>query len=209
MKSNGDFCSAFNVNARLKCSMQQLRGRMENNAALKLVGRGTHLSYEVIGAPDKQLLELRQDGIRFIFHFSKPTDMVFSAGLMRLLAILAMVDGLYDIRLDAIYSYVIDALARHYPIYELEGRDSRIIRRLSKEVEALTFANSRLAHDIYGAIQAKNELAGELDACKEFCAKVMDAMARRDKDAPVSIGRAFGIDAELVGRVSAIVRGGK
>ncbi len=209
MKSDGHFCSAFNVDARLKCSMQQLRGRMENNAALRLLSRGTRLRYEVIGVPEKQLLELGQDGIRFIFYFSKPTDMVFSAGLMRLFAILAMVDDLYDIRLGAVYSYVIDALARHYPVYELDRRDSGDVKRLSKEVDALTFANSRLSHDIYSLEEAKRELAAELGACKEFCAKVIDTMSRRDKDAPDSIGRAFGIGTGLAEKVSAIVRGGR
>lgn len=200
--------SSFCVEARLKCSMQQLRKRLASVPSLKLTSHGTRLRYEVIGDGDKRVLELESGAIRFVFYFAKPDDSIFPANLMRLFAVLAMVDDLYDIKLGSVYSYVIDALGKQVPQYGSGGMNRGPVDRLSRNVEGLTFANSKLSHAIYDKSASEKALKEKLQACKGFCAAVIGAISRRGPDINEELEKYFGVEAGLSDRVASIVKGG-
>ncbi len=208
MPDDNRFYSSFRVEARLKCTAQQLRKRLDSVPSLKLASYGTELKYEVIGSEEKQSLVFGRNSIVLVFYFAKPSDEVFSSCLMRLMAILSIVDDLYEVRLGAVYNYVVDALGKMVPRYVIDSAENRLVSRLSREVEGLAFANSRLSHDIYDKAVKEKELRERLALCKEFCSKVIEASVRRGANTNEDIEKFFGIGAALIDKVTMIVKEG-
>lgn len=202
------FCSSFRIEAKLKCTVQQLRKRLDSVPSLKLVSYGTALRYEINGSDGKQSLELDKDSIKLVFYFAKLSDEVFSSCLMRLMAVLSIVDDLYEISLGAVYNYVVDALGKAVPRYAIDNAENRLVSRLSREVEGLAFANSKLSHDIYDKAVKERELRERLAVCREFCSRVIEASARRGPNVNSEIEKFFGIGAALAEKVAIIVREG-
>ena len=188
--------------------MAQLKKRLSGIPSLKLISRGTRLRYELLVDGPKHVLELEETGIRLLFHFAEPNDRAFSLGLIRLFVVLAIVDDLYIIKLGAIYGYVVDVLSHQLPQLTAGGRDDALVGRLSYNIEALSFANSKLSHEVYNLAASKKQLSDDLNVCREFCLQVLKVAKARGAEPVDGAERVFGIDSTLAERVAAIVKRG-
>ncbi len=188
--------------------MAQLKKRLSGIPSLRLISHGTRLRYEMLVDGPKHVLELEGTGLRLLFHFAEPNDRAFSLGLLRLFAVLAIVDDLYMIKLEAIYRYVVDVLSHQLPQLPAGRRDDALVGRLSYNVEALSFANSKLSHEVYNLTVRKKQLSEDLEVCREFCLQVLKVAKARGAEAADGAERVFGIDRTLTESVAAIVKRG-
>ena len=208
MSDDNRFHSSFHVDARLKCTIQQLRKRLDQVPSLKLIGYGTVLKYKIDGDGERQYLELSNDAIRLVFYFAKLSDAVFSTCLMRLMAILAVIDDLYEIRLGAVYNYIIDVLGKTSMQFRIGSTENALVSRLSNELEGLAFANSKLSHDIYDNAIRERDLREKLTLCKMFCSKVLGASSWRGFDVNEELEKLFGIGVSLAEKIESITKEG-
>ncbi len=204
-----ELCSAFYVEARLTGNMLGVRRLLNTIPSLRLLSYGTRLRYEIVDRGEhKQVLELEENGIRFVFHFEKPDAEVFSSNLLRLLAFLAVLDGTYEIKLRSIYSYVIDALRKSSKCFVVQPDNSALVERLSRNAESLTFANSKLSHIIYEDEMHANAIESDFRSCKAFCFSVIDSVRKSGRDVKKELEGTFGVSPDVASRVLELINKG-
>ena len=204
-----ELCSSFYVEARLTGNMLQVRRILNSIPSLRLLSHGTRLRYEIVDeSGHKQTLELEENGIRLVFRFEKPDEDVFSSNLLRLFALLSILDSAYEIELRSIYGYVVDVLRKSSKHFATQADNSALVERLSRNVESLTFANSKLSHIVYENARYANAIESDLKSCKSFCFSVIDSAGRRGRDVKKDIEGTFGVSPDIASRVLQLVKKG-
>ena len=189
--------------------MHQVRRELASVPSLKLLSYGTRLRYDIVdGGKHKQTLELEENGIRLVFRFEKPDDEIFSSNLLRLFALLAILDCHYEVNLKSVYSYVVDVLRKSSRHFTTQTDSSALVGRLSRNVESLTFANSKLAHIVYEDAKRANAIESDLESCKSFCFSVVDSVGGKGRAVEKDLESAFGVSPDVALRVLQILNKG-
>jgi hypothetical protein len=131
--------SEIEVEARLLKSIGAVEEKMSNYPNLAQVGRGTRLSYIIPGNKDCfYLLKLGKSSMALCIHSSQSPLYFMHEALLRLLSVMQMLSGEYEVSASKLLPYLIAVLARqqisHYSEM-INGNNSELTRRQSDQTD--------------------------------------------------------------------------
>ena len=198
--SGAAFCSSFRAEARLVASQAEVRRRLDGIAALRQASRGTRMRY-LVGDGRTQTLELDSTSISFTFFFDEINSKVRAAALMKFLAIIGVLGGLYEVSLDSIYSYVIDVL-RESVGFENGGPPAAASEaRLGEFVKALSAANESLSKSVVARISQKGADDRLLGEYGDFVNSIIEKLSRRGNDVRAVLVNDLGVKDDVAGKM--------
>lgn len=205
MKTDMVLSSSFHVNATLKGDIDAVKTMLSGWEHLKILGNGMPLRYEIQKKGNKQhnsVVELSGSRISLRFFFGRQSDDDCRENLLTLMSIIAHLKGLYEVKLEDIYEYVVDSLGRVHKHPEKD--DSALVNGLKERIRILNESNCSLAYQLISSSKENVALSRSLSLHKKFSHAVMDRFIGEGKsvqlDYPNEL-KSIGIDQELAIRI--------
>ena len=196
------FRSSFYAEAKLLGTMAEVKKRLESLPSVTIVRDGSVVRYEVIGGNGtKQVLELDRKSISFTFSFSSINAQERAANLARFLALVAMLDGLYEVHVRSIYPYVIESLRSAVIPMRVRSPDYANERRAAEMINSLEDANRVLSSLVIGAVRDRDAALGKLSLQRSFSSAIMDTLSRRGVDVSAALADEFGLGGNVADAV--------
>ncbi|MGI0141980.1 MAG: hypothetical protein ACREBF_05040 [Candidatus Micrarchaeales archaeon] len=152
------------VRAELRSSFKKLRVLLTNYPGMRLVADGSELAYRIDEAAHFSILKFGNDYIIEEIHANSSPVYLFRVALLRLLSIIAIVDGIYSVRIESLFPYLVTELASNHFQKESPRKPSTsqsdII--LAKRITELLCEIERLEVDNKDLQEQRSSLASQL-----------------------------------------------
>lgn len=200
--------SCFHARVQLNSSLAEVKKVLDAFRCLDLRSYGTRLIYAVSGAGEKNtpVLELCKDSVSLRFFFMKPDRREYTDNLLRFLAILAYLRGLYSMDFYEIYDYVVEALHNNWSFSSLDGKPLDEITE--QQIVSLSRSNAVLSHEFVKLLYEKRRLERRIGTYKNFCAEVIERASGtgvKNEMRKNAILSSMGVDSATINEVDALL----
>ncbi|MGI0100599.1 MAG: hypothetical protein ACREBH_02680 [Candidatus Micrarchaeaceae archaeon] len=175
MKKQQSMYASFYAEAALKSDMAALRKILDSIGYLKKLEDAQSLRYEVHDGENdgcSRILEFSGDHISLQFYFEVQNQETYRKNMLTFLSAIALVDGVYDIRLGSIYHYFIEAIDQEW--HNAAKTSGSAIDGLKDRINVLGDSNCMLSHHIIRLSQRNMEVSASLSIYKEFSLSVIE-----------------------------------
>jgi hypothetical protein len=180
MVENEVFCSMFSANAKLVQSMESVKMYLDKMGYLKQDSTGTkELIYRIVEGKEPKLLKLEDDRITLKFSYYGQNSGTHNSGLLTFLSLIKMLQQFYEINLDSIYDYVVEALDKNWSI-EVKN-EKALSDNLLERIESLNDSNCDLANQIVLISKHRAKAIADNRIYKEFCKIIIENLKKNFK----------------------------
>jgi hypothetical protein len=174
------FDGVFSIDAKLIDDMESVKGYFDKISHFKSgCSRIEELNYIIGIGGESKSLELKRNKIVLRFKYPDQNGKTSNANLITFLSMLKMLQQFYEISLDGIYGYIIDALDQNWGIgIKKEGVTSR---DLMERIESLNNSNCNLANQVTLISRQKAKAVADYRIYREFCKNVAVSSKRNFK----------------------------